>query len=307
MKNLKIYLMLLGFSIFTGATFNLAKYTLDYFSASSAAAWRFGLAAVMMLIILAVTQGVKLAPLKANAIPYVVLGIVGIFGFNALFFVGLEYTSPLNGALIMGTNPLLTTILARLILKDPITKRQIIGIFFALVGVLLVITQGSLEIIKDLSFSIGDLIILAGNLCWSLYGVLGRRFVKGSNSMATTTYSMIIGAISLITVALFTSNPVSFSNIPIGAWGSIAFMAFFTSVLGYLWWNQGIKEIGAGKTSLFFNIVPVVTMIISFVVGTPITIFQMIGALLVISGVLVASGLIRIPKMKNKKQSKVVS
>ena len=210
MKHLKIYLMLLGFSIFTGATFNLAKYTLDYFSASSAAAWRFGLAAVMMLIILAVTQGVKLAPLKANAIPYVVLGIVGIFGFNALFFVGLEYTSPLNGALIMGTNPLLTTVLARLILKDPITKRQIIGIFFALVGVLLVITQGSLEIIKDLSFSIGDLIILAGNLCWSLYGVLGRRFVKGSNSMATTTYSMIIGAISLITVSLFTSNPVSF-------------------------------------------------------------------------------------------------
>ena len=114
--------------------------------------------------------------------------------------------------------------------------------------------------------------------------------------MATTTYTMIIGAISLIIVSLFTSNPVPLSNIPIGAWGAIAFMAFFTSVLGYLWWNQGIKEIGAGKTSLFFNIVPVVTMIISFVIGTPITVFQMIGALLVISGVLVASGLISIPK-----------
>ena len=82
-------------------------------------------------------------------------------------------------------------------------------------------------------------------------------------------------------------------------------MAFFTSVLGYLWWNQGIKEIGAGKTSLFFNIVPVVTMAISFVVGTPISVFQMIGALLVISGVLVASGLISIPKGDHKKQSKM--
>lgn len=293
--------MLLGFSIFTGATFNLAKYTLDYFSPSSAAAWRFGLAAVTMLMILAVTQGVNLALLKANAIPYVVLGMVGIFGFNALFFVGLEYTSPLNGALIMGTNPLLTTILARLILKEPITKRQIIGIFFAFVGVFLVITQGSLEIIKDLSFSIGDLIILAGNLCWSLYGVLSRRFVKGSTSLETTTYTMIIGAISLIAVSLFTSNAEPLSHIPIGAWGSIAFMAFFTSVLGYLWWNQGIKEIGAGKTSLFFNIVPVVTMAISLVVGTPISVFQMIGALLVISGVLVASGLISIPKVNHKK------
>lgn len=67
-------------------------------------------------------------------------------------------------------------------------------------------------------------------------------------------------------------------------------MAFFTSVLGYLWWNQGIKEIGASKTSLFFNLVPVVTMIISFAVGTPIKVFQVIGAVLVILGVLTASG-----------------
>lgn len=303
MKYLKIYLMLLGFSIFTGATFNLAKYTIDYISPSSAAAWRFGLAAVTMLIILAVTQGVKLVDFKANAIQFVILGIVGIFGFNALFFTGLEYTSPLNGALIMGTNPLLTTILARWILKDTITKRQIVGIFLALTGVLLVITQGSVEIIKNLSFSIGDLIILGGNLCWALYGVLGRRFVKGSTPLATTTYTMIIGAISLILVALFTSNPIPLSTIPIGAWGSIVFMAFFTSVLGYLWWNHGMKQMGAGRTSIFFNVVPVVTMVISFIVGIPITLYQIIGASLVIFGVLSASGLISVPKVNYKNQS----
>ncbi len=84
-------------------------------------------------------------------------------------------------------------------------------------------------------------------------------------------------------------------------------MAFFTSVLGYLWWNQGIKEIGAGKTSLFFNLVPVVTMIISFAVGTPIKVFQVIGAVLVILGVLTASGVIRIPKtiLKNSQLYKI--
>lgn len=119
------------------------------------------------------------------------------------------------------------------------------------------------------------------------------------------TITMVIGAISLIVVSLFTSKPVSLSNIPIGVWGAIAFMAFFTSVLDYLWWNQGIKEIGAGKTSLFFNLVPVVTMIISFAVGTPIKVFQVIGAVLVILGVLTASGVIRIPKYNTKEQSAI--
>ncbi|NYV66624.1 EamA family transporter [Bacillus sp. Gen3] len=305
MKHLNIYLMLLGFSIFTGATFNLAKYTVVYFSPSSAAAWRFGLAAAVMLIFLIFTEGIKKSQIQKNAVSYIVLGLIGIFGFNSLFFVGLKYTSPVNGALIMGLNPLLTTIFARIILKDHITKKQVFGICFAFIGVLLVITQGSIETITTLSISIGDVIIFAGNICWALYGVLGRKFVKNGTPLSTTTFTMIIGAVSLIVVSLFTSNPVTIPNIPIGAWGAIAFMALFTSVLGYLWWNQGMKEIGASKTSLFFNLVPVVTMIISFAIGTPIKVFQILGALLVILGVLTSSGVISLPKPIKKRRSVV--
>lgn len=282
--------MLLGFSIFTGATFNLAKYTVEYLAPSSAAAWRFGLAAVVMLVILLLTEGVNKSLLKKNAIAYAVLGIVGIFGFNALFFIGMKCTSPVNAALIMGLNPLLTTIFARMILKDKIVKRQAVGIAFAFIGVFLVITQGSLEAIATLSVSVGDLLIFAGNLCWTLYAVLGRRFIKDATPLSTTTYTMAAGAIGLI-----------------GAWGAVAFMAVFTSVLGYLWWNQGVKEIGAGKTSLFFNLVPVVTMIISFAAGTPITFFQMIGAALVIVGVLASSGIFQLPKAHAEKQKRMLA
>ncbi|MCC0563665.1 DMT family transporter [Brevibacillus borstelensis] len=290
MKPMKIYAMLLGFSIFTGATFNLAKYTVEYLAPSSAAAWRFGLAAVVMLVILLLTEGVNKSLLKKNAIAYAVLGIVGIFGFNALFFIGMKCTSPVNAALIMGLNPLLTTIFARMILKDKIVKRQAVGIAFAFIGVFLVITQGSLEAIATLSVSVGDLLIFAGNLCWTLYAVLGRRFIKDATPLSTTTYTMAAGAIGLI-----------------GAWGAVAFMAVFTSVLGYLWWNQGVKEIGAGKTSLFFNLVPVVTMIISFAAGTPITFFQMIGAALVIVGVLASSGIFQLPKAHAEKQKRMLA
>lgn len=302
MKNLKIYMTLFGFSIFTGATFNVAKYTVGYFSPSSAAAWRFGLAAIVMLIILFFTEGIKMSQLRKNAGSYILLGMVGIFGFNALFFEGLKHTSPVNGALIMGLNPLLTSLFARLILKDRFTKNQILGVAFAFVGVLFVITHGSIETIRTLSISSGDLIIFTGNLCWALYGVLGRRFVTGGTALTTTTYTMVVGGISLIILSLFTSNPVPLHHIPIAAWGAIAFMAFFTSVLGYLWWNQGIKKIGASKTSIFFNLVPVVTMVISFVMGTQIKLFQGIGVILVLLGVFTASEIISISKQNNKEK-----
>lgn len=289
MKQIKIHMMLVGFSIFTGASFNLAKYTVDYFSPFAAAAWRFGLAAATLLIILLITEGINKHQVKKNAVWYSVLGFVGIFGFSMLFFVGLKYTSSVNGALIMALNPLLTTILARIILKDRITNKQATGICLAFIGVILVITHGSFDTIKTLSFSIGDVIILGGNVCWTFYGVCGRRFIQDGTPLSTTTYTMIFGAVCLIVVSLFTSSIETIPNVPIGAWGAIAFMAFFTSVLGYLWWNKGIKEIGAGKTSLFFNLVPVVTMMISFATGISISIIQLLGAALVMLGVYTAS------------------
>lgn len=288
----KIYLMLIGFAVFTGATFNLAKYSVSYFSPATAAGWRFGIAAIIMVSILGIQKKIKLGIIKENGKKYILLGILGIFGFNALFFLGMNHTSPLNAALIMGTNPVLTTVLAYLILKTSISGKQLLGIFLALSGVILVLSHGSWEIIRTLSFSIGDSFILLGNFCWALYGILSRKYLRNSSSMETTTYTMVVGAIALILLAVVIPQPQPLSNVSLSAWGAILFMSIFTTVLGYLWWNKGMEEIGASNTSIFFNLVPVVTMVISAVSGTPVTIIQVLGMLLVILGVLTSSGFI---------------
>ncbi|MCK6258491.1 DMT family transporter [Fictibacillus sp. KIGAM418] len=300
MKNLSVYLMLLGFAVFTGATFNLGKYAVGYFSPASAAAWRFGIAAIVLLLILIVKEGVKKTTLSRNLAAYAALGIIGVFGFNTLFFTGLKYTSPISGALIMGTNPILTSVLALFLLKEKLTKQRMAGIGFAFIGVVLVITQGSWETLMSQSFSKGDLIILGGNLCWASYGVLGRKWVKDSSSLETTAYPMLIGAAALIAVSLFSRPPAYTPHIPLGGWGAILFMAICTTVLGYLWWNLGIRKIGAGKTSLFFNLVPVVTMIISAMTGTSITYPQLLGVGCVILGVLTASGVLSLFNQKTE-------
>jgi drug/metabolite transporter (DMT)-like permease len=298
MKNGKVVGMLIGFVLVTGATFNLAKYAVQYFSAASAAGWRFGIGALVMFALLIIQKKVKWETIRRHGITYTILGIVGIFGFNAFFFFGMNHTSPLNGALIMGTNPLVTTILAYFILKAPINIKQTVGILFALVGVTLVLTKGSWEVIQTLSFSKGDLLILAGNVCWALYGILGRKYLKTSSSLETTTYTMVVGALCLIGFAAFSTsaNPVT-TNVPIVAWGAILFMAIFTSVLGYLWWNKAMEMIGAANTAVFFNLVPVVTMLISIATGTPVTMVQIIGTIMVISGVLLSSGFLNFGKV----------
>jgi drug/metabolite transporter (DMT)-like permease len=296
----KIYFILPGFAILTGATFPIAKYAVEYFSAVDAAAWRFGFAAFAMFLLLVAKEKVNIDVVKRNMIIYILLGVIGVFGFNFLFFLGMKYTSPVNGALIMATNPLVTTLLSWLILQESISRRQGIGVIFALIGVSLVITQGSWTMIRDLSFSRGDIFVFLGNICWALYGILSRRFLQNSSSLQTTTYTMIIGSIGLLIAASFTPNPIPLVHIPTETWAAIAFMAFGTSVLGYLWWNQGIAEIGASKTSLFFNLVPVVTMLISFLSGIPVMFVQVLGVILVLTGVLIASEVIALKWKQNK-------
>ncbi|HEK9103111.1 DMT family transporter [Bacillus pfraonensis] len=299
MKN-KVYVQLLGFAIFTGGTFNASKYAVQYFSAVHIAAWRFGIAALVMLCILKIRKNFELEVWKQNIGYYILLGIVGVFGFNFFFFLGMKNTEAINGSLIMATNPLVTTILASIILHERIVKRQAIGMLLALLGVIFVITQGSFFVIQNLAFSKGDFYILLGNICWALYGVLGRKFIKDGTPIQTTTYTMTVGALAFIMVSFMQKSVAPISEIPLLAWLSILFMAIGMSVLGYLWWNKGVAKIGAAKTSLFFNLVPVVTMFISFVEGVNITIPQYLGMILVITGVLYSSGFLTI---KTKKES----
>jgi drug/metabolite transporter (DMT)-like permease len=303
MNNLLIYLALVLSTVFWGGNFNAGKLAVENMPPFTIAAWRFGLAAICMVLILLVKEKFNWQIIKQNLGLYILLGIIGVFGFNILFFIGLKYTSPVNGALIMATNPLVTVLLSSLILKSKVSGKQKIGMIISLIGVVAVITSGSLETFRTLNFSSGDLIIFSGNVCWAMYGVLGKKYLKNSTPLLTTTITMIVGAILLIPFASFETHQIPLSDQSWSVWIAILFMAFLGSVLAYLWWNEGIAKIGANNTAIFFNLVPVFTMLISLITGSPITLVQIFGGVLVISGVVFSSGL-KIGKTKDASNEK---
>jgi drug/metabolite transporter (DMT)-like permease len=284
--NWMIYALLIGSATFWGANFNVGKVAVDVMEPMSVVAWRFILAAICMVIILWTKERPSFGSIRLNLIKYAILGIVGIFGTNAFLFVGLKHSSPINASLIMATNPLVTVILSVFLLRDKIRVRQGIGIIISLIGVLFVITGGS--IFKLHAVSTGDLLVLCGNICWALYGVLVRKYLKGNSPLCTSALTMLIGAICFIPFANFAHRPAT-GTVVTEAWLAIWFMAIFGSVLAYLWWNRGIAQIGANRTSIFFNLVPVSTMVITFLYGGNVLNVQLVGALVVLAGVILAT------------------
>lgn len=283
MNTASIYLLVVVSTFFWGTNFVLAGPVLADLSPLWAAALRFMIGATVMFALAQWRREPLLEPLRRNAWAYLLLGLIGIGGFNLLFFFALQTTSAANAALIMATNPLLTTLLAWLILRERPSARHLAALPVALLGVAIVISGGSLARLGHLQVAHGDLLMLAANLVWALYNVLGRRYMPAASPISNTTLVMGAGALLLLTVAIVDGGHFTLPGQNAG--GALLIMALGGTVLAYLFWNTGIANLGAGRTALFLNLVPVFAMLSGSLIGTTPTHMQLLGGVIVLSGV----------------------
>jgi len=281
-----IYLQLVLTTVFWAAVFHLGKYSINFMSPLSVAAWRFLIATLLLLPVVWRTRP-NLSTLRGNKWPLLAMGIVGVFGFNTSLFYGLQQTSSVNASLIMATNPSITALLAAWISREKISARQWLGFFVSLAGVTVIVTQGSWQHLMTLTFSTGDLFVFIGSLCWAIYAVIPKRFITELQPMLITLSTIAIGAVALALAAqLGPGDLFVVSNWKLVM--AIVVMALFGSVLAYLWWNQGIARLGASRVSIFLNLVPMFVVLMAMAMGQLPTAPQIVGALLVITGVMVS-------------------
>ena len=282
-----VYLLVTASAFFWGANFVLAAPILADLPPLWAAAMRFVLGAALMFMLAGIRREKLLGLLKRHAGVYLLLGTVGITGFNLFFFYALRSTSANSAALIMATNPLLTALLAVAFLGERLTTRHLVALPVALIGVAVVISQGNMNKLESLNFARGDLLMLAANLCWAMYNVLVRRFMPHQGSpIANTSWVMAAGAILLLSVALGSDTHVSALDGKASI--AMAVMVIGGTVLAYLFWGIGIARLGAARTAIFVNLVPVFAMLVGAFLGVLPTTAQIAGGLIVLSGVTIS-------------------
>ena len=281
-----VYLLLATSAFFWGANFVLAGPVLASLPPLWAAALRFVLGAALMLVI-AKRQGDDLSALARRHGPvHLLLGLLGIVGFNLLFFHAMQSTSADNGALIMATNPLLTVLLAAILLGERVTARHFAALPLALAGVAVVISHGDLARLTHLQLATGDVLMLCANLTWALFNVTTRRFMPKGSPIGNTALMMSAGALVLTVIALAGNAPFVLPGLHAGL--ALAIMVGGGTVLAYLFWGIGIQHLGASRAALFLNLVPVFAMLVSGALGTPPSSAQLSGGLIVLAGVTLA-------------------
>lgn len=288
-NNLIIYLSLVLAAIFWGANFHFAKIAVGSLTPVVAASYRFILASALLIIILFITAKADWGVLKRYFMIYTLLAFFGVFGYNILFFTGMKTSSTVTGALINATNPLMTVLISGMVLKTTIKGHQIIGIVLSFVGILGVISKGDLDVIRNMDFVPGDLLIMAATLLFGFFNVYTRKYLSNVSPVLTTTAITSIAALMFLTLMFFGSDPVPVAAVPTAVWGAIAGMSVFGSVIAYTFWNRGLNRLGADKTSVFMNLVPLSAAVISIFIGETLTMGQIIGGAFIITGVVISS------------------
>ncbi len=204
--------------------------------------------------------------IKREDIKYAVAtGVIGMIGYHIFFFYALRYTDASKASMINAINPLLTAILAAVFLQEKLSSRKAFFILVALVGVLLTLSDWNIDNIIKFNFNIGDILMLAGSTLWAVYAIIVKKVLKRFTPLKLTSYTFLAAAIIILPFALPDLAAIDLAATGWMPFMAVLYMAVFPSVLGYTIQQMAIKELGAARTALFINLVPVVSTIFAVI------------------------------------------
>jgi drug/metabolite transporter (DMT)-like permease len=247
---------------------------------------RFSVALLVLLPMTYFKEGIPKLPTE-KWLQLAGMGFVGIFLYNFCFFVGLQHVAASRASLIVALNPIMVLSASIFWMGEKATFPKIAGILLSLLGAAIVISRGDLLHIAQ-QFQMGDFILLGCPVSWGIYTLLGRIVFKGITPLAATTICVFFAWVMLGIASLFGST--NMENIPTKAWLSLLYLGIFGTVLGYIWYSEGMATLGATRTAIFNNFVPVFAVMASVIfLKEEVPISALIGGALVISGVVLTN------------------
>ncbi|WP_127588441.1 DMT family transporter [Paenibacillus koleovorans] len=203
---------------------------------------------------------------------------------QASFYIALQDADPTTSALITSTSPIMVALLAAVFLKERFTLTMGIGSLVALAGVFSVVAAG-----KEIRFHAGEIGMVVSAISFSFSMIITRKWAETRDAYTISYYSTLLGTSMLIPVALSRESVFDLST-AVWAWGLLVACAILMQVVCGLVWNREMRKVGASKAAVFMNLQPFVAMVTGYwILGKPVTGVQILGSVLIVGGVLLAS------------------
>ena len=227
--------------------------------------------------------------LRAHLPLMLLLSAIGFAFNNAISYWALQYTQALNALLIQSSGPLFVALWSLVLFGVRLTGAQLAGITISLAGVLTIILRGDFGALAGIAFNKGDVMFASSLVSFGLYSALiPRRPV--THQLSLISFTTGCGALLLVPFSVWefsTGATLKFDSL---TFATLAYVLIFPSTLAYLFFNRGIALIGPNRAAPFFHLVPVFGSAMAILLlGEQPRLFHLIGYLLVLAGVVIAS------------------
>ncbi len=215
------------------------------------------------------------------------LSLSGVTFFFAAQYKGIQLAGAAIAAILVCLlSPILITVLSARIFKENLTRKQIFGIGIAAAGTLVVITGGTLSLQTGQNFYLGTLILLATPVLWALYSLLGKKIMEKYDPFLVVAYVNLLGGLCLIPFSIIENSLQEILTLTLNSWIALLYLSVTCSLLGYYIWFYVLKQVGAGVTSSFLFVEPLITTLFAVtLVGEEPAPPVYVGALLIFVGV----------------------
>ena len=218
-----------------------------------------------------------------------VFGALGVTGFTLVYYTALSLSTAINVTLVAATIPAAIVGLSWLLFRETISWRALVGMVIAFVGVIAIIARGDVGVLIRLEFNLGDIIALGAVLTWALYSVLLRYRPRDLHPLSFLIGLVIPGVALNLTILAIAPESVAFTP----SWRNLAvvgYAALFPSVVAYVFFNAGVKAIGANMAGQFGYLVPLFAAVLAVVIlGERFELHHLIGMIVIFIGLYLAS------------------
>ena len=216
------------------------------------------------------------------------MGGLGMAGFTFFFILAAQYTTAVNLGITQSSIPALVMVMSLLVFGTPIGLMQLVGLAVSFVGVLVLVTKGSLTVLLDLTFNPGDLLMLLACVCYAGYTVGLSRRIDMPPALMLSFFSVPASLVFALSMGFEYATGTMQMPGPKGLL-IVAYCAIFPSMLAQICFMRGVELAGPTRAGFYVNLIPVFSALMAvFFLAESLYAFHALSVVMVLGGIYLA-------------------
>ncbi len=281
-------------ALFWGGNFVVGRWASTDIPPLNLTFWRWLASGAILLPFVSSAIWAERERIKRHFVLLSVLAVTGMVMFHSFTYIALGTTTAINAAVVLASMPMVIPLVSRVMGDERLSVRQALGIVISVFGVVVIVSRGEWRVLVNLSFTPGDMWVLASVLAWSVYSVLLKRLPKGEGQslsplvvLGTTNW---IAILVLFPFYLWEFQTVGGFEVNTASLLVVAYVAVFASIAAFVCWNAGVAKVGANKAGLFIHLIPLFASVFSIIfLGESLQTYHFIGIAPILVGIVLTT------------------